>query len=639
MPQWMVDLFGASLAPIVWVALVAAMVCILAIVVILVAKRLFANGATLGPRMRAPRLQVVDVARVDDKRKLVLVRRDDVEHLVLVGGQTDILVEASIARATTAPRPTRSEDGRLDIPAMSPGASPPVRREPAAPPLTASLQDEGFEASATERVPAPSGRWPQASAPADHPASAIPAEPRQVPAPRARAETVTPPNRRPSDAFPTAEPARRDGNGNASFAETKAVEPRQSAPIRQPAPVPSVEAPLKPTEPPALNPSTMPFSRATPTLRSKAEIDSIEPQTRPQNEIEPKLAIPGAATKPAATSQNGDAGEPPAVEAPKRDPAPRGLPAGLGTARQAPSDAPAKPRTATPAAASAAEEGRPLSVRSFASAIQARRYGRTDAPPRAPAGASTPPSPSARATERKTTAESREAAGRSIEDFLSADLTEELSRDIDAAFSEPALSPAAPAAPVAPRPAPAPAAPRPATAPPRASEATGGPANTATAAKPATAGGERADAVDAPAGPKAPPRENDPQPAPQPRAPAASDQGKATAAPAPTSAPASSGERPAPTAAASGRPAPQPQTVSAATPERKLPASPAPAPADASAPGTNTTAAGERTPPAVAAPASPPKQTRAAQEIDLEEEMKRLLGELDLDGPGEQRKA
>ncbi|WAP68341.1 flagellar biosynthetic protein FliO [Jiella pelagia] len=176
MPQWMVDLFGASLAPIVWVALVAAMVCVLAIVVILLAKRLLANGTALGPRVRVQRLQVVDVARVDDKRKLVLVRRDDVEHLVLVGGQTDILVEASISRSPAPPREVRSEDGRLDIPAISPGSSSPGRREPAAPPLTATRQDEtappsGTAAGGGKRAPAM--RWPEPAAPAEPPSHPV----------------------------------------------------------------------------------------------------------------------------------------------------------------------------------------------------------------------------------------------------------------------------------------------------------------------------------------------------------------------------------------------------------------------------------------------------------------------------------
>ena len=84
MPQWIIDLVGSSLAPIVWVAFVAAIVCVLAIAFLFVAKRFW--GGAIGPhgKSRGPRLAVVDMARIDEKRKLVLIKRDDVEHLVRV---------------------------------------------------------------------------------------------------------------------------------------------------------------------------------------------------------------------------------------------------------------------------------------------------------------------------------------------------------------------------------------------------------------------------------------------------------------------------------------------------------------------------------------------------------------------------
>ncbi len=54
-----------------------------------------------GTRGRHPRLAVVDYATVDSRRRLILVRRDNIEHLVLIGGPTDVVVEANIVRATT----------------------------------------------------------------------------------------------------------------------------------------------------------------------------------------------------------------------------------------------------------------------------------------------------------------------------------------------------------------------------------------------------------------------------------------------------------------------------------------------------------------------------------------------------------
>jgi hypothetical protein len=70
-----------------------------------------------GGRNRQPRLQVLDAAAVDTRRRLVLVRRDDVEHLIMIGGPTDIVIESRILPDTD------------DVPAS---AAAPVFAEPAA---------------------------------------------------------------------------------------------------------------------------------------------------------------------------------------------------------------------------------------------------------------------------------------------------------------------------------------------------------------------------------------------------------------------------------------------------------------------------------------------------------------------------
>jgi flagellar protein FliO/FliZ len=43
------------------------------------------------------RLDIVEVAALDSRRRLVLVRRDRTEHLVLLGANADIVVESGIA--------------------------------------------------------------------------------------------------------------------------------------------------------------------------------------------------------------------------------------------------------------------------------------------------------------------------------------------------------------------------------------------------------------------------------------------------------------------------------------------------------------------------------------------------------------
>jgi hypothetical protein len=53
------------------------------------------TAAIFGPRPEK-RLDVVDHASIDGRRKLVLIRRDNVEHLILTGGPVDIVIETGI---------------------------------------------------------------------------------------------------------------------------------------------------------------------------------------------------------------------------------------------------------------------------------------------------------------------------------------------------------------------------------------------------------------------------------------------------------------------------------------------------------------------------------------------------------------
>jgi flagellar biogenesis protein FliO len=65
--------------------------------------RRLVSGAMRG---RQPRLAVIDQATVDSRRRLVLIRRDNVEHLLIIGGPSDVVVEQNIVRAATALRET-----------------------------------------------------------------------------------------------------------------------------------------------------------------------------------------------------------------------------------------------------------------------------------------------------------------------------------------------------------------------------------------------------------------------------------------------------------------------------------------------------------------------------------------------------
>jgi len=51
------------------------------------------------------RLAIVEIAPVDARRRLVLVSRDGVEHLLLIGGANDLVIENARAAAPSAERP------------------------------------------------------------------------------------------------------------------------------------------------------------------------------------------------------------------------------------------------------------------------------------------------------------------------------------------------------------------------------------------------------------------------------------------------------------------------------------------------------------------------------------------------------
>lgn len=60
------------------------------------AARKLGLGGRLAARGARRRLSIVEVLPLDGKRRLVLLRRDDVEHLVLLGTHEDVVVESAI---------------------------------------------------------------------------------------------------------------------------------------------------------------------------------------------------------------------------------------------------------------------------------------------------------------------------------------------------------------------------------------------------------------------------------------------------------------------------------------------------------------------------------------------------------------
>src|SRR5437764_7320934 len=207
-------------------------------------------------RGRMPRLAVIDAAAVDGRRRLVLVRRDNVEHLLMIGGPTDIVVEPNIVRA--AP-------GRDQLPQRSNAAEPP-RLAPM--PDTSGWADE---------APRPEVL--------DHPEPHMP-EPPPRPARPSFADEV----RRPAPAL-----AERRSEPFAGFAP----EPIPPRPEREPRPeqmpprLARAEPPLMPRPPRGNEPVKVPPVRAE---RAAAPPPSPVPQAAP--------ATPPAAAAPSSAEQN-----------------------------------------------------------------------------------------------------------------------------------------------------------------------------------------------------------------------------------------------------------------------------------------------------------------------------------------------
>jgi len=66
------------------------------------------------PQMRKGqdrRLGLVEILPIDTKRRAVLIRRDAVEHLVILGPESETVIETGI---TTAPRPPGNAAGAED---------------------------------------------------------------------------------------------------------------------------------------------------------------------------------------------------------------------------------------------------------------------------------------------------------------------------------------------------------------------------------------------------------------------------------------------------------------------------------------------------------------------------------------------
>jgi flagellar protein FliO/FliZ len=255
-----------------------------------------------GLRGRQPRLAVIDYASVDGRRRLILVRRDNVEHLVMIGGPTDVVVEANIVRATAPPR-----DASLARPAAA-------DMLPRAVPVPDSAANGSWTGQPEPAVPSSGPRAPRGELTPEEPTS-VPLQPHvEVPS-RAQRDTLA----ALADELSTKPAASPRGRSQA------AARPRPPDPRQEPRPEPRLQA-----VPPA---AAEPVSAADQSLADMAH--RLEAALRKSNAKADRTDAQGAPAPRAAA---------PTEQAAPADPSPAPAPA-----------PPAPPSAAAPRAARVSE--------------------------------------------------------------------------------------------------------------------------------------------------------------------------------------------------------------------------------------------------------------------------------------------
>jgi hypothetical protein len=133
------SLFGAELPTSVNFVIAFVAVLVLIGAATWLVRRFGATRLDAAARGRQPRLAVLDSAAVDGRRRLVIIRRDNVEHLLMIGGPTDVVVETNIVRApVSASReaPSLRNGGPEPVLRATPIADPwPLQPEPSPAPV------------------------------------------------------------------------------------------------------------------------------------------------------------------------------------------------------------------------------------------------------------------------------------------------------------------------------------------------------------------------------------------------------------------------------------------------------------------------------------------------------------------------
>jgi flagellar protein FliO/FliZ len=118
--QFLTSLLGGAENTALTAILALGIVLVLIVLGVWALKVFFKASTNIG-RGRNRRLSVMDSVAIDPKRQLLIVRRDNVEHLILTGGPQDVVVESGIP-VETPPRGLRQPPpaGGVGLPAAAP---------------------------------------------------------------------------------------------------------------------------------------------------------------------------------------------------------------------------------------------------------------------------------------------------------------------------------------------------------------------------------------------------------------------------------------------------------------------------------------------------------------------------------------
>ena len=120
--EWLSNLMNGENGSAINLVLITLALVILLIVVFWIFRKVTGTATRRAMRSRVPRLSITDSTTVDEKRYLVMVRRDNIEHLLLIGGANDLVVESNIVRAQSSQKPTAQTMAAETQPTQAPVA-------------------------------------------------------------------------------------------------------------------------------------------------------------------------------------------------------------------------------------------------------------------------------------------------------------------------------------------------------------------------------------------------------------------------------------------------------------------------------------------------------------------------------------